>query len=140
MTALVLAKAAGATTIVTSASDEKLKYVLSLLQPEHSINYKKTPDWASKMLELTGEKVVDHIIEIGGIGAIEQSIQAIALCDIISMFVYPARCGLAQRPDVPLLALLKNCVIRSVLIGPLCMLEHLVTFVDRQRLRHIENE
>jgi NADPH:quinone reductase-like Zn-dependent oxidoreductase len=141
MTALVLAKAAGATTIVTSSSDEKLKFVQSLLQPDHCINYKKTPDWASKALELTGGKGVDHIIEIGGIGTIEQSIQAIAPGGIISVIGYLASCGMTQRPDVPLLALLKNCVIRGVLIGPRCMLEDLVTFVDRQRLRfHVEKE
>lgn len=141
MTAMVLAKAAGATTIVTSSSDEKLELVRSHFQPGHCINYRSTPDWASEALKLTGGKGVDHIIEIGGIGTIEQSIQAIAPGGIISVIGYLSRGDPSQRPDVPLLALLKNCVVRGVLIGPRCMLEDLVTFVDRQRLRfHIEKE
>ncbi|PYI10920.1 putative zinc-type alcohol dehydrogenase-like protein [Aspergillus sclerotiicarbonarius CBS 121057] len=141
MTAVVLAKAAGATTIVTSSSDEKLEFVRSHFQPDHCINYRKTPDWASKALELTGGKGVDHIIEIGGIGTIEQSIQAIAPGGVISVIGYLSSGDPAKRPDVPLLALLKNCVVRGVLIGPRCMLEDLVTFVDRQKLRfHIEKE
>ncbi|RAK95310.1 zinc-dependent alcohol dehydrogenase family protein [Aspergillus ibericus CBS 121593] len=141
MTAVVLAKAAGATTIVTSSSDEKLEFVQSHFQPDHCINYRKTPDWASQALELTGGKGVDHIIEIGGIGTIEQSIRAIAPGGIISVIGYLASVDPSQRPDVPLLALLKNCVVRGVLVGPRCMLEDLMTFVDRRKLRfHIAKE
>ncbi|CAG8388424.1 unnamed protein product [Penicillium salamii] len=141
MTALVLAKAAGATTIVTSSSDEKLEFVQSSLGADHCINYSKVPDWASKALELTGGKGVNHIVEIGGIGTIEQSLQAIAPGGVISVVGYLAGCEPAQRPDVPLLSLLKNCVVRGVLIGPRCMLEDLVTFVDGQKLRfHIAKE
>ncbi|CAG7989196.1 unnamed protein product [Penicillium olsonii] len=126
MTALVLAKAAGATTIVTSSSDEKLD---------------KVQDWASKALELTGGKGVDHIVEIGGIGTIEQSLQAIAPGGVVSVVGYLANCEPAKRPDVPLLALLKNCVVRGVLIGPRWMLEDLVTFVTARKLRfHIAKE
>ena len=141
MTALVLAKAAGATTIVTSSSEDKLEFVKSHFQPDYCINYRTTPDWAAKALEFTGGKGVDHIIEIGGIGTIEQSIQAIVPGGVVSVIGYLASCEPSQRPDVPLLALLKNCVIRGVLIGPRCMLEDLVTFVDRKKLRfHIEKE
>ncbi|CAG7925857.1 unnamed protein product [Penicillium olsonii] len=141
MTALVLAKAAGATTIVTSSSDEKLEFVQSSLQADHFINYSKVQEWASKALELTGGKGVDHIVEIGGIGTIEQSLQAIAPGGVISVVGYLANCEPAKRPDVPLLALLKNCVVRGVLIGPRWMLEDLVTFVTARKLRfHIAKE
>ncbi|KAJ5326782.1 putative zinc-type alcohol dehydrogenase-like protein [Penicillium brevicompactum] len=141
MTALVLAKAAGATTIVTSSSDEKLKFVQSSLHADHCINYAKTPDWASKALELTGGKGADHIVEIGGIGTIEQSLKAIAPGGVISVVGYLASCEPEKRPDVPLLALLKNCVVRGVLVGPRCMLDDLVAFVDGQKLRfHIAKE
>jgi NADPH:quinone reductase-like Zn-dependent oxidoreductase len=137
MTALVLAKAAGATTIVTSSSDEKLKLVNSQLQPDHCINHRTTPNWAAKALEITNGKGVDHIIEIGGIGTIEQSIQAIAPGGVVSVVGYLATCEPEKRPDVPLLSLLKNCVVRGVLIGPRCMLEDLVAFVERRKLRFL---
>lgn len=141
MTALVLAKAAGATTIVTSSSDEKLEFVRSSLGADYCINYSKVPDWASKVLELTGGKGVNHIVEIGGIGTIEQSLQAIAPGGVISVVGYLAGCEPALRPDVPLLALLKNCVVRGVLIGPRCMLEDLVNFVCGRKLRlHVAKE
>ncbi|KAL5340236.1 hypothetical protein BJX70DRAFT_361862 [Aspergillus crustosus] len=135
MTALVLAKSAGATTIVTSSSDKKLAFVKSQYQPDHCINYRTTPDWASKALELTSGKGVDHIIEIGGIGTIEQSINAIAPGGVISVVGYLATCEPEKRPDVALLSLLKNCVVRGVLIGSKCMLEDLVQFVVARGLR-----
>ncbi|KAF7591694.1 hypothetical protein BBP40_001202 [Aspergillus hancockii] len=44
ITGILLAKAAGAITIVTSSSNKKLSFVKSKLQPNYSINYKKNPD------------------------------------------------------------------------------------------------
>jgi NADPH:quinone reductase-like Zn-dependent oxidoreductase len=42
VTALILAKAAGAVTIITSSSDEKLEYVKDKYGAHFTINYKKT--------------------------------------------------------------------------------------------------
>jgi NADPH:quinone reductase-like Zn-dependent oxidoreductase len=135
MTALVLAKAAGATTIVTSSSDEKLRVVKEKFNPDYCINYTKTPDWASEAVRLTGGKGVDHIIEIGGVGTIEQSISAIARGGVISIVGYLAEYDPARVPNVLMLALGKEAVLRGIQIGPRCMLEDLVTLVSRRGLR-----
>ncbi|KAJ0413799.1 hypothetical protein BJY00DRAFT_321555 [Aspergillus carlsbadensis] len=135
MTALVLAKAAGATTIVTSSSDEKLRVVKEKFNPDFCINYTKTPDWASEAVRLTGGKGVDHIVEIGGVGTIEQSISAIARGGVISIVGYLAECDPARVPNVLMLALGKEVVLRGIQIGPRCMLEDLVTLVSRRGLR-----
>ncbi|KAL4978840.1 hypothetical protein BDW66DRAFT_157731 [Aspergillus desertorum] len=111
LTALVLAKAAGATTIITSSSNDKLRKVQEKSQPDYTINYKEYPEWGSRARELIGGQGVDHILEIGGIGTIEQSIEALDL------------------------ALRKAAVIRGILIGPKCMLEELVMFADRRKLK-----
>ncbi len=73
--ALQLAKAMGATVIVTSSSDEKLQRAKSL-GADHVINYRDTPQWGLAARELTGGRGVDHVIEVGGAGTLEQSIQA----------------------------------------------------------------
>ncbi|KAL2857081.1 NAD(P)-binding protein [Aspergillus pseudoustus] len=137
MTALVLAKAAGATTIVTSSSETKLAAVREKVAPDHCINYRTTPDWASEAVRLTGGKGVDHIIEIGGLGTIEQSIAAVARGGVISIIGYLAEYDAAKVADVniPLLALGKEAVLRGIQIGPRWMLEELVTFVVRRGLR-----
>lgn len=73
--ALQFAKAAGATVIATSSSDEKLERLKSL-GADILINYKAEPKWGKKAKQLTDGRGVDHVIEIGGPGTIAQSIQA----------------------------------------------------------------
>lgn len=141
MTALVLAKAAGATTIITSSSDEKLNFVNEHFNPDHCINYSKTPDWASEAVRLTGGKGVNHIVEIGGSGTIEQSLSAIARGGVISIIGYLAQGDSLKISDMLLLTLGKEAVVRGIQIGPKNMLDDLVAFVTGRQLRfHIGKE
>lgn len=73
--ALQFAKAAGATVIATSSSDEKLDRLRSL-GADHLINYKSHSNWGERARELTGGRGVDHVVEIGGSGTMPQSIAA----------------------------------------------------------------
>jgi NADPH:quinone reductase-like Zn-dependent oxidoreductase len=75
--ALVLAHAAGARVIVTSSSDEKLQRARQLGADE-IINYKTTPEWSARVLELTGNQGADVIVEVGGKGTIAQSAKCLA--------------------------------------------------------------
>src|SRR5690606_1980830 len=65
--ALQLARAMGATVVVTSSSDEKLERVRQL-GADHVINYRETPEWGRAVRELTGGRGADHVIEVGGPG------------------------------------------------------------------------
>ena len=73
--ALQFAKAMGCTVIATSSSDEKLER-LKTLGADHLINYKTTESWGAKALELTRGTGVDHVVEIGGAGTLDQSMIA----------------------------------------------------------------
>jgi NADPH:quinone reductase-like Zn-dependent oxidoreductase len=73
--ALQLAKAAGATVIATSSSDEKLLR-LRALGADHVINYCATPQWGEAAALIAGGGV-DHVVEIGGVGTLPQSIAAV---------------------------------------------------------------
>lgn len=73
--ALQLARAMGATVIATSSSDAKLER-LRELGAAHTINYKTTEEWGKRVLELTGGRGVDHVVEVGGPGTLPQSIRA----------------------------------------------------------------
>lgn len=74
--AIQLAKSMGARVITTSSSDEKLAKAKALGADE-VINYRTHPQWASEVIKRTGGQGVDHIVEVGGPGTLEQSIQAI---------------------------------------------------------------
>lgn len=73
--ALQYAKAMGATVIVTSSSDDKLERARRL-GADHLINYRREPQWSRQVLEYTNGLGVDHVVEVGGPGTLEQSILA----------------------------------------------------------------
>jgi NADPH:quinone reductase-like Zn-dependent oxidoreductase len=75
--ALQLARAMGATVIVTSSSDEKLERARAL-GAHDVINYRTEPEWGGRVRQLTGGRGVDHVIEVGGPGTLPQSITAVA--------------------------------------------------------------
>lgn len=93
--ALQFAKALGATTIVTSSSDEKLERTKEL-GSDHRINYKETPDWHKPARELTGGVGVDHIVEVGGAGTLERSLKSVKIGGFIAVI------GVLAGPAAPL--------------------------------------
>ncbi len=73
--ALQFAKAMGASVVATSSSDAKLERARAL-GADHVINYKRHEDWGREVLDVTGGRGVDHVIEVGGPGTLPQSIAA----------------------------------------------------------------
>ncbi len=108
--ALQLAKAAGATVIATSSSDEKLSR-LKALGADHLINYHNTADWGVQAAKLTGRGGVDHVVEIGGAGTLAQSISAvrngghIALIGALTGREGPMPTALLMRKQIRLIGL-----------------------------------
>jgi len=82
--ALQIAKAMGATVIITSSSDEKLERARAL-GADHTINYRAVEQWAPAVRELTGGVGADHVIEVGGPGTLPQSIAACRIGGHISL-------------------------------------------------------
>jgi len=111
--ALQLAKAAGATVISTSSSDEKLAR-LKALGADHLINYKSQPDWGQAAAAVTGGRGVDVVVEIGGPGTLAQSLVASRIGGHISLIgVLTGFSG-----EVPTaLAMSKNVAVKGVTVG-----------------------
>ncbi|KAM3072034.1 hypothetical protein ACMFMG_008496 [Clarireedia jacksonii] len=133
ITGLILAKAAGARTIITSSSDEKLAFIQKKYGADHIINYNMTPDWAAEAKKITGDGV-DYILENGGSGTIKQSIDCIKMGGIIAIIGFMAAVKQEDMPDVALLALGKGCVVRGITVGSKQLLEELVRFVVSKEL------
>ena len=134
MTALQIDKAAGATTIITSSSDEKLQYVKKNFGVDHTINYKTTPDWAEEARKLTNGNGVDYIIENGGSGTIKQSLEAITMGGNISVVGFLSAAKQEDMPDVAGLALSKGCVVRGITVGSTQLLEEVVRFFSTRNV------
>ena len=81
---LQFAKAIGARTIITSSSDTKLARAQKL-GADGIINYKTFPDWELEVKKQTGNKGVDCVVEVGGVGTISRSMQCLGLGGKIGM-------------------------------------------------------
>jgi NADPH:quinone reductase-like Zn-dependent oxidoreductase len=73
--ALQLAKASGARVVATTSSAAKAEK-LTALGADVVIDYVATPEWGKAVLDATGGRGVDRIVEVGGPGTFAQSLVA----------------------------------------------------------------
>lgn len=135
ITGLILAKAAGATTIITSSSDSKLAHAKKAYGADYTINYKTHPKWSEEVLKLTNGRGADYILENGGAGTIAESINAVAYGGSIAVIGFLAACPQDQMPDVAGLALSKGAVVRGIMVGSRQQLEEVTRFVTSRGLQ-----
>jgi len=129
--ALQLAAAVGAQVIVTSSSEEKLGRA-TLMGASFGINRTKRPDWEVAVLEVTGGRGADHIVEVAGGANLGKSILALAPGGRISLI------GVVDGfestfPLVP--AIFAHATIQAVYVGHRRGLEDFVRAVDRIQLK-----
>ena len=118
---LQIATLRGATTIITSSSDEKLDRAREL-GANHTINYRTTPDWAKAVRDLTGGSGATHIVEVGGSGTFPFSLRAAAFAGKVYVI------GVLTAPGEPLdigPILRGSLDVRGVLVGSVRMLHDL---------------
>ncbi|MFL1483187.1 NAD(P)-dependent alcohol dehydrogenase [Marinobacter sp. LN3S78] len=111
--ALQFARMMGARVISTSSSDAKLEK-LKTLGADETINYRTIPAWGQRVLELTGGRGVDHVIEVGGPGTLPESIDAVSIGGHISLIgVLTGRAG--EVPTAKLMA--KQARLQGLIVG-----------------------
>ncbi|KAF7558267.1 hypothetical protein G7Z17_g46 [Cylindrodendrum hubeiense] len=139
---LQIAHAAGAITIVTSSSDEKLKKAKQL-GATHTINYRTNPDWAAEAKAITMGKGVDHIIEVGGTLTLQASFDAIGFNGLIHSIGHitnpdPLGAGRDLRgPDAAFLALDRHCILRGVVVGSREQLQDMLACFEASGIRPV---
>lgn len=128
---LQLAKAMGATVIVTSSSDRKLASAAAL-GADHCINYVETPEWGVAARELTGGAGVDAVIEIGGTGTLKQSFAALKRDGHIAVVGYLAgiELGLTVFDLIE-----RNAHLHGVSVGNRDSFDAMMSFVAEHELR-----
>ena len=129
--ALQFAKAAGATVIATSSSDEKLERVKAL-GADHLINYKEVAAWGPKALEITGGRGVDCVVEIGGAGTLDQSMLATRVGGHVALIGVLA--GIAGPVQTALL-FSKNLTVQGLTVGSRKMQQDMVAAIEANGIR-----
>ncbi len=79
-----LAKSAGATVVVTSSSDAKLAE-MKKQGADFGINYRTTPDWGQAVLDVTGGRGADIVLENVGRRTLDQSLTGTAVNGYVVM-------------------------------------------------------
>ncbi|HEX9667382.1 MAG TPA: NAD(P)-dependent alcohol dehydrogenase [Thermodesulfobacteriota bacterium] len=130
--ALQFAKISGARVIATSSSDEKLERVKQLGTSD-GINYKSTPDWDKRILEITGRRGVDHVVEVGGVGTLPKSLRAVRMGGHISLIGVLTGAGEAN----PLPAVMKNIRIQGIYVGSREMFEAMNSAITLNQLHPV---
>ena len=137
---LQIAKAAGATTIVTSSSDEKLRRAKEELGADYGIDYKTTPDWEVKVMEITGGGGADIILETGGAGTLYKALDCVAFGGLISCIGYTSGKedkGEGSRMNLNLLALRRNVTLKGIINGPKERFEEMCNFYIKHQIRPV---
>lgn len=133
MFALQLATAAGANTIITSSSDQKLEIARSH-GAHQTINYATHPEWHREVERLTSGRGVDHVVEVGGPGTLERSIKSTAVGGHVHLI------GVLDSPAAkisPMLSVFNLLTIRGIYVGSRQMHERTLTALEQNDLRPI---
>jgi NADPH:quinone reductase-like Zn-dependent oxidoreductase len=127
-----LAKARGATVILTSSSDDKLE-IGRALGADHLVNYATQPEWERVVRELTGGDGADLVVDLGGTETLARSVKAtrsdghVAIVGVLSGF------GMAQFPVSD--AMVRQIRLFGVSVGSVAMLADLARAVGATGLR-----
>ncbi|KAJ9608694.1 hypothetical protein H2200_006465 [Cladophialophora chaetospira] len=139
LAAIQFAKAAGATVIATTSSEEKGKR-LEKMGADIVINYKKDSSWGETAKRLSpGKTGVDHIVEVGGPGTMAQSLKAIKLGGVISVIGFLGGPPGEKEPST-LEALSAGCIIRGILIGSKEQLVAMNRAIDANNIHPVVDE
>ncbi|CAN8099680.1 unnamed protein product [Discula destructiva] len=130
---LQIAKASGATTIVTSSSDEKLARAKEL-GADHTINYRTNPEWQGTVMEITKGEGADIILEVGGARTLRKSFDCVAWGGVINSIGYVT--GKQDDPkgdltNINVLALRKTVTLKGIINGPRDRFEEMGQFYEQ---------
>ena len=128
--ALQLSKALGAKVVIISSSDEKLDRAKNM-GADLCINYVKQPNWGNEAFEFAG-RGVDAVIEIGGAGTMEQSLNAIRHGGHIAVIGYMAGIQL----DVTVFPLIIKCAnLHGIATGNRDNFEQMLSFMTNHKIK-----
>lgn len=119
----------GARVIVTSSSDAKLERVKAL-GAAHGINYRTDPAWGKAAAAWTGGRGVDHVIELGGAGTLDESLRAVRVGGTVTLLGILA----GAKVELALTRIFMNAVrVQGLLVGHRADFEALLRALDANR-------
>jgi NADPH:quinone reductase-like Zn-dependent oxidoreductase len=131
MFALQFAKMHGAKVIATSSSDAKRERARQL-GADHVINYRTTPTWGRTAFDLTGGRGVDMVIEVGGAGTLNQSLESAAVG--AKILIIGILGGSSQEIPIPTI-FAKNLQLKGISVGSRTHFEQMSAAIAHANMR-----
>lgn len=129
--ALQFAKLHGARVIITSSDDGKLERARDM-GADDTVNYRATPDWDRAVLDLTGGTGVDHVVEVGGPGTLQRSVEAVRVGGRIALI------GILSGGEVnPTPIMRKSVRLTGIYVGSQRMFEDMNRAIAHHRLKPV---
>ena len=123
----------GARTIVTSSSDDKLQKMKALGASE-VINYRTNPEWDAAVLELTRGSGVDRVVEVGGPGTFDRSVNAVRVGGIIGLIGVLTGVSGAINPT-PIMV--KSITVKGIYVGSRAMFADMIRAIEAHNLKPV---
>jgi len=127
------AKALGFEVIATSSDEGKIKR-LKAMGVNKIVNYRQTPEWDKEVLAINGGKSVDHVIEVGGSGTLQCSLNVIKTGGTVSLIGVLSGLGNVINPDV---VLFKNVRLQGISIGSVRMFENMNALIEKRQIKPV---
>lgn len=129
--ALQLAKALGAQFAITSSSEEKLARAREM-GADFTINYRDRPDWAAALLEATGGRGADVVVDTLGFPALGETVRATGVNGRIgtlgALSGTPQDTASASQGEI----IGKNITIKGIASGSRAMLAEALEVIERK--------
>ncbi len=113
MFALQFARMLGARVLGTSSSDEKLARAKTL-GLDAGVNYRANPEWDAWVMEQTGGRGADLVVEVGGAGTFSRSLRAIRIGGAVAQIGVLSQS--TEGLEIPLL-LHRQVHLRGIYVG-----------------------
>ena len=132
--ALQFASMCGARIIATSSSDAKIEK-LKNLGADKTVNYVSVPEWGKLAREMTAGNGVDLVVEVGGVGTLNESIRATRIGGTIALI------GVLAGPSpgasrLPLIVMQQQRI-QGVTVGPVEDLQAMANAMAAVKLRPV---
>ena len=135
------AKMVGATAIITSSNDEKLAKMREL-GADITINYRTTPNWAQEVLNKTGGRGADIVLNNVGIQEMESCLTACASNGKV-MYIganpvnrsrtIETQAGMTRFPNL----IMKDLTIKGIIVGSRRMFEDLIAAMTKHKMKAV---
>lgn len=134
--ALQFAKMLGARVLGTSSSDQKLERAKKL-GLDAGVNYRQHPQWDKWVMEETGGRGADVVVEVGGAGTVGRALRSIRIGGTV------AQIGVLTQSDegmeIPLL-LHRQVRLYGIYVGSRAMFEKMNLAIAKQKLKPVIDE